>query len=232
MLDGDTIDQLLREAEVHKDMIILPDVTDSLLTLTKRAIKSFKFALEQFEFSYVLKCDDDTFVDVLRLASELQLRRDQTRLYWGFMVGSGRVNRYLPGAYRETEWSVCDLYVPYALGGGYLLSRDLIQLLVLNEAHLKLYKCEDVAVGAWLAPYNIERRHDTRFDTEGKSRGCKSVLLISHKVSPTEMYTYYKSLQVEGLHCSWRTRSFYWNGYMYNWSALPSHCCSRRSGIP
>ena len=232
MLDGNTMDQLLKEAEEHKDIIILPNVTDSLQTLTKRTIGSFKLAIEQFEFSYVLKCDDDTFVDVLRLASELQLRRDRTRLYWGFMSGKIRVTRYLPIAYKETEWSLCDLYMPYTNGGGYLLSRDLIQLLVQNEAHLKLYKCEDVAVGAWLAPYNIERRHDTRFDTEGRTRGCKSVFLISHKVSPSEMYTYYKSLQVEGLYCSWRTRSFYKNGYMYNWSASPSHCCSRQFGVP
>ena len=179
MLDGNTMDQLLKEAEEHKDIIILTDVTVSLQTLTKRTIKSFKFALEQFEFSYMLKCDDDTFVDVLRLASELQMRRDRTRLYWGFMSGKNAVIRYLPGAYKETEWSLCDLYMPYAFGGGYLLSRDLIQLLAQNEAHLKLYKCEDVAVGAWLAPYNIERRHDTRFDTEGRTRGCKSCLLYT-----------------------------------------------------
>ena len=56
-------------------MIILHDVTDSLLTLTRRTIKSFKFALKEFSFSYVLKCDDDMFVDLRRIASDLQLRK-------------------------------------------------------------------------------------------------------------------------------------------------------------
>ena len=136
------------------------------------------------------------------------------------------------GAYKETEWSLCDTYLPYALGGGYLLSRDLIELLVRNEPYLKHYKCEDVAVGVWLAPYNIERRHDSRFDTGSLPRGCKNVFLMSHKVGPEEMFAYYRSLQLEGQFCSWRTQWFYQNGYLYNWTALPSQCCLTQSGIP
>ena len=230
-LRGDVTDRILTESQEHQDMIILHDVTDSLVTLTKRTIKGFKFAVKEFSFSYVLKCDDDTFVDVRRIASELQLRKNHKRLYWGFMIGNNGVIRYI-GVYKETEWSLCDKYIPYALGGGYLLSRDLIELLVRNEPYLKHYKCEDVAVGVWLAPYNIERRHDSRFDTGSLPRGCKNVFLMSHKVGPEEMFAYYRSLQLEGQYCSWRTQWYYQNGYLYNWTALPSKCCFTQSGIP
>ena len=96
------------------------------------------------------------------------------------MRGTARI--YFFGTYREESWFVCNKYMSYALGGGYVLSWDLVELLVQNEPHLNLYKAEDVSIGAWLAPYNIERKHDTRFNTESASRGCKDVFLISHKV--------------------------------------------------
>lgn len=40
---------------------------------------------------------------------------------------------------------------------------------------------EDVSVGIWLAPLRIERRHDRRFDTEWRSRGCLNHYVITHK---------------------------------------------------
>lgn len=225
-----TVGLLLREAQRHRDIIILPYVTDSHVTLTQRTIEGFKYAVENFKFSYVLKCDDDTYVDLPRVASELQLRERRDRLYWGYMLGTSRPQSL--GRYRETHWVLCNSYFPYALGGGYVLSRDLVDILSRVQSNLIQYRCEDVSVGAWLAPYNIERRHDVRFDTESRSRGCKEVFLVSHKVSVENMLNMYQSLQLEGTFCSWRTHWHTSNGYLYNWSALPSQCCTRHTGIP
>ena len=205
-------------------------MTDSKLTLTARTLDGFVFAAENFNFDYVLKCDDDTFVDVLRIATELQLRTSKTRLYWGQQRGGGRLMIF--GPYREDSWSVCNRYLPYALGGGYILSADLIQLLASNEAHLKRYKCEDVSVGAWLAPYNIERVHDVRFNTATLSKGCKAPFLISHKVSPDDMDIMQDSMMNEGAMCSWRNQWTGRTGLHYNWTAPPSSCCTKHFDVP
>ena len=70
------MEEVLREAADQKDMVIFPSQTllNPSLTgqsLTNRTLLSFKYAYETFKFKYVLKCDDDTFVDLLRIASEL-----------------------------------------------------------------------------------------------------------------------------------------------------------------
>jgi hypothetical protein len=80
-------------------MIILPTVTDSLYTLTQRTLYGFKYTHERFKFDYILKCDDDDFVDVLRLASELHRRPTKEHLYWGAFRGYAPVLYW--GAYRE-----------------------------------------------------------------------------------------------------------------------------------
>lgn len=225
-----TMDMLVNESRENHDIVIFSSVDDSHFSLTQRTLEGFKYALQNFRFSYLMKCDDDSFVDLPRLLSELQERPRRDRLYWGEMVGSSPINGY--GKYQETRWSVCDYYVPYALGGGYIVSRDLVELVVGQAEHLLKFHCEDSSVGAWLAPYNIERRHDSRFNTESNSHGCKKVFLVSHKVSPYEMGVLYQSQQLEGTYCSWRTQWFGGNGYVYNWTVPPTKCCHKRWGIP
>ena len=46
-------------------------------------------------------------------------------------------------------------YLPYALGGGYVLSEDVVRYVVRNEAWLTRYNNEDASLGVWLAPLNL-----------------------------------------------------------------------------
>ena len=200
------------------------------MSLTQRTLYGFKHVYEHYRFDYVLKCDDDTYVDVFRVASELQRRPSKERLYWGGYWGKGKI--LFIGTYRETQWTLCDRYLPYAYGGGYILSRDLIQLLVENAPQLKQYKSEDVSMGAWLSLYNIERKHDARLNTGGYSRGCKWPYLISHKVAVGDIYKLHNALTVDGVFGSQRTYYHRYHGHLYNWTALPSDCCRSNPEIP
>ena len=195
-INPDKLHQLEIESSKHQDMIILPTVTDSIYTLTQRTLYGLTYTYEHFKFDYILKCDDDDFIDVLRLATELHKRPSKGHFYWGAFRGHAPILYW--GAYREINWSICSTYLPYTYGGGYILSRDLIQLLVESEPYLKHYRSEDVAVGTWLAPYNFERKHDSRFNTRIFVKGCKWLYLVSHKVSPSTMYSLQSSLKEEG----------------------------------
>lgn len=221
------------EADKHKDMLIFPTVTDSKDSLTNRTLLSFKYAYEAFKFKYVLKCDDDSYVDLPRLATELQRRKRNTLFYWGYMRGSAPVLSH--GRYAELSWDVCDTYTTYALGGGYVLSRGVTKILAENAENLKRYTCEDVAIGAWMAPYNIELKHDARFNSNSPSRGCKDPYLISHKVTAERMVTYHESMLLEGKMCSWRTYGWGPSGYIYDWTPPNSYspmCCRKNSFVP
>ena len=117
-------------------------------------------------------------------------------------------------------------YLPYALGGGYVLSRQLVNYIVINAPLLQSYQSEDVSLGVWLAPLNINRHHDIRFDTEYQSRGCIDSFLIQHKQSPLDMRAKYRSLQSLERLCSSGEIEHHL-AYDYNWKVPPTRCCVR-----
>ena len=82
------------------------------------------------------------------------------------MLLQGGTTVHRRGKWAEADWFVCDRYVPYAVGGGYVLSADLVRYLNANADLLQRYRSEDVSLGLWLAPLRIHRVHDPRFDTE------------------------------------------------------------------
>lgn len=83
---------------------------------------------------------------------------------------------------------------------------------------------EDVSVGLWLAPIrNINRKHDTRFDTEWISRGCQNDFLVIHKQSIEEMRRMYKHIQQTDRTCE--NEHLIRPTYEYNWNVKPSQCC-------
>ena len=225
-------DKIKEEVKLHNDIIYFDDVKNSYFSLTNRTIRVFQHITEQlYTFAYVLKCDDDTFVDVKSIATELHSRKSQGRLYWGEIV-VGLVQT--EGKWQETQWSTCETYYPYAYGGGYILSVDLVQLVVENEPYLKRYKSEDVSIASWISAYNIERKHDTRFTTGGKPRGCKRVYLMVHKVAIENVNRHYTSLFQNSSICGSNNSWYGFSGYLYNWTAFPpsKECCIRKSNIP
>ncbi|KAJ8960793.1 hypothetical protein NQ318_020088 [Aromia moschata] len=256
-------DQLLRlssEQSEHSDILLLP-MHDSYMSLTEKVKKSFVWLKDQYDyglgFKYVLKCDDDSFVNLKALPVEIStmehtfLKKDhrytvqsnvqqssflsvnvQTNekvvtgnvlnLYWGYFSGAARVKTR--GKWKETSWIASDRYIPYALGGGYILSKDLVSYIAKNAEDLRSFNSEDVSVGFWLAPANnLLRAHDIRFDTEWTSRGCRNTHLVTHNISRQEMTIMYKNfVRFKSLCFKEVDKRSY---YVYNWSVPPSQCC-------
>ena len=224
----DDCSRLQKENEEHKDLLLLTELVDSFTNLTRKVLSSFVWTASNLQFSYLLKCDDDTFVVLRTLLDELKRRTSTKMYYWGFF--DGRASAKKVGKYQERNWFLCDKYIPYALGGGYVLSSDLVKLIALNSAHLKLYVNEDVSVGSWLAPYDIERNHDVRFDTEYQSRGCNNAYIVTHKQPVHLMLEKHNYLQETGKLCKKEVQ--YKPSYIYDWSKPPSECCKRQIGVP
>lgn len=88
---------------------------------------------------------------------------------------------------------------------------------------------EDVSVGVWLAPLNITRKHDRRFDTEFRSRGCHNDHFVTHKHSPQIMRLYWSHIIKTGQMCNKEYRDM--SSYEYNWATTPSKCCIRNSSL-
>ncbi len=75
-----------------------------------------------------------------------------------------------------------DKYLPYALGGGYVLSKDLVHRIAMNADGLTRYNSEGVSVGAWISPFDLERKHYGRFRSQTVKKWqhdqCKDYLLV------------------------------------------------------
>ncbi len=118
-------------------------------------------------------------------------------------------------------------YLPYALGGGYILSFDLVQYVADMADVARSYRAEDVTVGTWLAPLDITRQHDVRFDTEYRSRGCLDSYFITHKKSPLAMDELHSVFLASGGKRICSQEVVHIRPYVYNWDVLPTKCCER-----
>uniref|UniRef100_A0A2K5EP30 Hexosyltransferase n=1 Tax=Aotus nancymaae TaxID=37293 RepID=A0A2K5EP30_AOTNA len=198
---------LEREQARHGDLLLLPSACANL---------------------FVLKADERCSFGALdRAAAESCAAR---LLLEAFLLWCPRARVKPGGRWREAAWQLCDHYLPYALGGGYVLSADLVRYLRLSRDYLRAWHSEDVSLGAWLAPVDVRREHDPRFDTEYRSRGCSNQYLVTHKQSPEDMLRKHATLAREGRLCEREVQLRL--SYVYDWSAPPSQCCQRREGIP
>ena len=160
-LTAEVLQDVIAENKSHQDILILDSVAESYDSLTGKVLTAFQWLHSNFEFNFMLKCDDDSFVRIPPLVEELA-KQPQNLLYWGFFKGGSSV--FQKGKWKENGWFVCDTYLPYALGGGYILSSDLVTHLAISSDLLQLYKSEDVSVGLWLSPLKINRVHEVSFN--------------------------------------------------------------------
>jgi len=160
-LNDQLLEELYKEQENHHDIVMLNQLQDSYDNLTKKTVQAMKWSVQHVNFTYYLKCDDDSYPLLNTIIAELQRRPQNTRLYWGHFFVDLRVPK--SGKNLDKGWFLTKQYTPFAIGGAYILSNDLVHLIVGLEKCLHYYPSEDVSVGLWLSPYQIERKHDQRF---------------------------------------------------------------------
>lgn len=222
-LPDEVFKNIKQEEKVHGDLLLLEDIEESYSSLTRKLLSTLKWVSQHVRYNFLMKVDEDSFVRVDKILDEL-LSKPQERLYWGFFDGRAHVKR--SGKWSETGFVLCDRYLPYALGGGYVISKDLVTYVANNADLLKQFNSEDVSLGTWLGPLDIHRIHDANFDTEYKSRGCFNSYLVTHKKSPDELQELQKNLEMLGRLCVKENRIRL--SYNYNWDDLPTKCCERK----
>lgn len=243
-LSESKVTKLVNEENRSNDLLLFDNLEDTYENLASKMLKSLKWINENLEgLKYLIKCDDDSFVRVDLIVKELEAYGPEMNapeisefvsykktlssykgLYWGYFNGKARV--YLAGKWQEKDWFLCDSYLPYALGGGYIISHSIVDYISKNTEFLSHYNSEDVSMGVWTASLDgINRVHDIRFDTEWKSRGCSKYMLVRHKQTPSDMFQLYKTLVQSQGDKLCKIESTERKSYLYNWNVLPSSCC-------
>ncbi|CAK1548502.1 unnamed protein product [Leptosia nina] len=243
-LNGLKLEKLRAEHARTNDLLILDNLQDNYNNLATKLIYSFQWINKNLKnLKYLIKCDDDSFLRIDLIVKDLdtyapgmdepEIRKHITKkfqsseykgLYWGYFDGRARV--YLNGKWEEKDWFLCDTYLPYALGGGYVISHSIVDYIARNAEFLSHYNSEDVSMGVWTAALNgINRVHDIRFDTQWKSRGCENNMLVRHKQTPSDMFQMYRTLVHSQGQKLCKTENALRKYYFYDWNVLPSMCC-------
>lgn len=233
-LSSADLGEIMAENKQNDDLLILNDFHDSYMNLTKKLLKSFAIIQQQIKFKYLLKTDDDSYVKLDQLANELYeydvklvnkpfaANTPIPDLYWGYFNGRANIKRY--GKWKESNYNLCGNYLPYALGGGYVLSNNLVDYIAKQGEKLMPFVSEDTSVGTWLSTFrNIYRKHDIRFDTGYLPRKCRDYHLILHKRSIADMYDLFHGNLCNPKYANIANRP---NEYFYDWNEIPLRCCN------
>ena len=231
-LGEQAVDQLIGESNEYGDMLLLPSVVEESSAewaSSRKLLQAFSWAVTHINFTFVFKCNDGTYAILSRILGELH---NQSSYLWGYFAGGVKAIR-TAGTSKLVEegWALCSHYLPFPEGGGYVISRDLVELVVELGPDLEHYHHDDIAMGVWLSPFKgIKKKHDVWFNSGYYSRGCRNDYIVMHRESAESMRARHRVLQTKGVMCEseYQTRL----SYHYNWSALANRCCVRKVGIP
>jgi hypothetical protein len=153
-----------------EERLIQLAVQDDYLSLPRKVQALCRFALEHYEFDYLFKCDDDTYVSIERLFDLLKERA-----------------QYIGGA----EW----VREGYASGGaGYLLSRRAVELVA--GAPVPADGAEDVWVGRVLSAAGVKLRPTARLLMDHRDHPRRENNIVSaHWCSPELMKAIHAGLR-------------------------------------
>jgi galactosylxylosylprotein 3-beta-galactosyltransferase len=227
-LDPKLLSSLHEESKRHGDLLLLPDHEESYVRLTGKITAACIWAAEHVDAPYVLKADDDTFVHIARFLPLLEAKAAHSPFYWGY-YRNNEVYRDSSSMWYEPNYFLCELYIPYALGGGYVMSMDLVALIadLARPDWLIHLGAEDAWVSTVLSIVNQTRFHDIRFDTSHGRRDCASYYTVMHKIDADEQHQLWSRLAKDpDAVCPGPDPADGVGVYAYDQVMRPSKCCS------
>ena len=141
---------------------------------------------------YVIKTDDDAFLNIfawIKLADKFTIRHETNHTY-PFIIGTAVLDKSRPIRHKHknalsfAEFPY-DVFPPYAVGCGYLLSRAAVTALVQNYKTVTPIKIEDVFFTGILAKQSDVSLYGAGFATL-YNRPRRGPFLVLHYVPPEE----------------------------------------------
>lgn len=190
--------EIKKEADYFGDMIIVPYMDHYDLVVLK-TIAITEYGIRLVDAKYIMKCDDDTFVRLDSIISEVRKVGNGRSLYIGNMNYHHKPLRHGKWAVTYEEWSE-EEYPTYANGPGYIISSDIARFIVSNfeEHRLKLFKMEDVSMGMWVEQFNSSRPVEYVHSWKFCQFGCIVDYYTAHYQSPRQMTCMWDKLQHQG----------------------------------
>uniref|UniRef100_A0A8C5WGN5 Hexosyltransferase n=1 Tax=Leptobrachium leishanense TaxID=445787 RepID=A0A8C5WGN5_9ANUR len=196
---------LAQESMLHGD-IIQAEFADTYQNLTLKTLVGLTWATEHCpNAKFVLKTDDDVFVNTLTLLKFLKWQKGPLymgRLHWHVSpIREADSRHYTPMDTYEGNY-----FPPYCSGTGYILSLDVVRHLLVQREQITLISLEDVYIGLLAYRAGISPLHSAKVAgsmTLPHDGCCYRTMFTSHKVTPQRMVEAWAMLEeAENKWCS------------------------------
>nr|XP_054764032.1 beta-1,3-galactosyltransferase 5-like [Lytechinus pictus] len=184
-------EQIEDESEKHKD-ILIGDYVDSYRNLTYKVQHGIMWSADSCQSQYLLKTDDDCFVNTKGLVEFLTRHNHQTKnLYVGHKMRSREVVRD-PASKWYVSWKDYprDSYPWYASGTGYLLSSDVVHKIAKRTSYHHPFPVEDAYMGVLAEDLGVGLVDTPRFALfSTKWTMCNYLyFFVVHDLTPEQQY--------------------------------------------
>ena len=162
--DSNHSTQLQLEEALYGDLI-RADYYEDYYNQTLKVEMGFEWATKYCSFSFLLKADDDVFINapaVLELLNKSSTPKE--KLYLGFVYKTPKVQR--KGKWLLTQEEYNETHYPnFCAGSGYILSRDVVVSFVDIFNTIPKIKIDDAYVGMLANEAGVNAQHDSGFQT-------------------------------------------------------------------
>ncbi|KAG0709116.1 UDP-GalNAc:beta-1,3-N-acetylgalactosaminyltransferase 2 [Chionoecetes opilio] len=135
------------EGRRHQDLLKLPHL-DVYTNLPHKVMSFLSWTAYRQNGSYVMKVDDDTFVNVSLLNALAEVEEEEEHVWWSLFHHHRSVPTY--GKWADLTYPSLT-YPTFPAGAGYLMTRSLVRAVVDAQHHLAAHGGEDVSLGIWVS---------------------------------------------------------------------------------
>lgn len=171
---------------------------DSYRNLTHKVMHGLHWASKKCPTKYVLKTDDDVFVNTKLLLNILESNTPQANVYIGLVVDTPKRLEVIRNPHNK--WVVTfeefphSHYPPYSSGMGYVLSADVVSRMVNLSQFMTPIPNEDAFIGVLADILTVKPSRTGRFTLTGSGlRLCNYMyLVLIHHITAADQYTMFE----------------------------------------
>jgi len=154
---------LLRREYEQFDDLLIADTFRGENTASLKIQLGFEWALNNCKMDYLLKVNENTFVNSKNLFSFIQEKRiPKTKLYAGYVIFRGNVLRL--GYYKISEEEYPgNTYPRYCSSAGFILTTDVVHKMIDNYRNVFPIKIEDAYIGMLALKSGVDAFHEQKF---------------------------------------------------------------------